>query len=191
MAQSRSCLICTTTPEHDDELVQPCWLCHSAYCKECLADMFVAATHDISRMPPQCCAIIQIHTAIDALSDEAANAYRAKFEEWITRNRMYCPSPTCSAFIPERQRGEQWQAGFVNDILTEVLHVIYRDSSARFFRGDMPVENLQGYASMVKEPIDLAVMFSKLNSYTSIGEMTRDMVSSVSTVNAGSCNTVH
>ncbi|TKA71747.1 hypothetical protein B0A49_08159 [Cryomyces minteri] len=53
-------------------------------------------------MPPQCCIMLQLRVALPYLSHIEADAYRAKFEEWSSNDKTYCPVPTCSAFIPKR-----------------------------------------------------------------------------------------
>ncbi|EMD01123.1 hypothetical protein BAUCODRAFT_60950, partial [Baudoinia panamericana UAMH 10762] len=94
----RSCGICTDSA-HPDDLVKPCRQCSTDYCRDCLVEMFNGAANDSTRMPPRCCTFLQIHTSF--LSDEDAIRYRKRFEEWVTVNKVYCPSPTCSTFIPE------------------------------------------------------------------------------------------
>jgi hypothetical protein len=46
--------------------------------------------------------MIPIHVGSKLLSKEEAMEYRTKFEEWKTdaKDRVYCPKPTCSVFIP-------------------------------------------------------------------------------------------
>lgn len=56
----------------------------------------------MSRMPARCCRPIQLHFAKLVLTKEEMDRYRAKYEEWLTPNPLYCPVPTCSAFIPQR-----------------------------------------------------------------------------------------
>lgn len=56
-------------------------------------------------MPAKCCEMIPIHVGLKLLSKEEATEYRTKFEEWKTdaKDRVYCPTLTCSAFIPLKQ----------------------------------------------------------------------------------------
>lgn len=56
-------------------------------------------------MPAKCCEMIPLHIGAKTLSKEEATDYKRKFEEWKTdaRDRVYCPKPTCSAFIPLKQ----------------------------------------------------------------------------------------
>lgn len=46
--------------------------------------MFLAAIHDKGRMPPKCCAMIQLHVGLPLLSDAQADEFRSKFEEWLS-----------------------------------------------------------------------------------------------------------
>jgi IBR domain, a half RING-finger domain len=56
-------------------------------------------------MPAKCCEMIPIHVGAKLLSKEEAMEYRSKFEEWKTdaKDRVYCPKPICSTFIPLKQ----------------------------------------------------------------------------------------
>lgn len=60
------------------------------------------ACRDESRMPPKCCSIIPLSTASKLLNNSQIELYKAKYEEWATPDRIYCPIPTCSTFIPQR-----------------------------------------------------------------------------------------
>lgn len=56
-------------------------------------------------MPAKCCKMIPIHVGSKVLDKEEAMDYKIKFEEWKTdaKDRVYCPKPICSAFIPLKQ----------------------------------------------------------------------------------------
>lgn len=127
-----SCVACTEE-NLADNLIQPCRSCSSEYCEKCLTGMFVAATEDASRMPPKCCTILQIHTA--SLPNEVADRYRAKFEEWITRDKLYCPSPRCSAFIPARLMPTDGAEPMTLKVSTETLNSCLRRSAMTVFAG--------------------------------------------------------
>lgn len=111
-----TCAVCceyfTKEQEHSAFLF-PCNLCDTAYCTKCIMDMFVKACKDFSRMPPRCCTQIQLHVARPYLTIEQAAEFREKYEEWSTPNPVYCPVPTCSAFISTRilQRAEKTNKG--------------------------------------------------------------------------------
>lgn len=53
-------------------------------------------------MPPKCCSIIPLSAVVNLLTNVQIDLYKAKYEEWATTDRIYCPVPTCSAFIPQR-----------------------------------------------------------------------------------------
>jgi hypothetical protein len=53
-------------------------------------------------MPPKCCSIIPLSAVAKLLDSSQIELYKAKYEEWATPDRIYCPVPTCSAFIPQR-----------------------------------------------------------------------------------------
>jgi hypothetical protein len=98
------CIICCVDlpKDGDKEIIKPCRPCQSVYCTSCVRNMFIDACKDSSRMPPRCCAPINIHHAKPYLSVEQATLFRSKYEEWCTSNPIYCPVPVCSAFIPDR-----------------------------------------------------------------------------------------
>ncbi|KAH7350860.1 hypothetical protein BKA65DRAFT_246201 [Rhexocercosporidium sp. MPI-PUGE-AT-0058] len=74
----------------------------SQYCATCLKGWFMDACKDESKMPPKCCTIIPLSVVKKTVTVEQMNLYKAKFEEWMTPNKLYCPVRTCSAFIPPR-----------------------------------------------------------------------------------------
>ncbi|KAI9717791.1 MAG: hypothetical protein M1812_004520 [Candelaria pacifica] len=99
------CVTCTKflTPKDDTPLdCYSCPGCSSPYCITCLKSMFLSACKDQSRMPPRCCRVIQLSVVLPHLSDQEIALYRSKYEEWSTPNPLYCPVPSCSAFIPPR-----------------------------------------------------------------------------------------
>ncbi len=102
------CLICCVTlPREKEEgyaekTIYPCDHCESAYCVDCVRNMFIQACNDMSRMAPRCCKPIHLHHVRRFLTDEEVATFKAKYEEWSTPNPLYCPRPTCSAFVPER-----------------------------------------------------------------------------------------
>jgi len=109
----RSCTICCDE-QGDVTLTQPCPQCKADYCTECLEDMFRAAIEDPTRMPPKCCTMLQLHVGLPHLTKEEGTKYRKAFEEWMATDRIYCPVPKCSAFIPDRLQIPGW-AGDRND----------------------------------------------------------------------------
>ncbi|KAK3067480.1 hypothetical protein LTR53_015631 [Teratosphaeriaceae sp. CCFEE 6253] len=174
----RSCIACTDTDP--EELVKPCRECPTDYCRECILSMFIAATTDSTRMPPRCCNFLQLHTA-SLLSAEDASAYRKRFEEWITLDKIYCPSPHCSAFIPQRVlpasgSGDAPKEVSLQSVLSDVIGTVWESPSARFFRGDLPLTELPGYSAAVPRHMDLAMVQASVPKYKSMSEMTADMI---------------
>ncbi|KEQ73721.1 hypothetical protein M436DRAFT_17647, partial [Aureobasidium namibiae CBS 147.97] len=81
---------------------QPCRGCDVSYCEDCIRNMFLQATRDSTSMPPRCCFIFSTMVALEFLTTAEADAYRLKFEEWVSTKKTYCPVPKCSRFIPDR-----------------------------------------------------------------------------------------
>lgn len=172
----RSCIVCTEVVSPERGLLKPCRCCHTDYCLDCLVDMFTGATTDSTRMPPHCCSFLQIHTVLAGLSDEEAAAYRAKFEEWITVDKTYCPVPTCSTFIPERllPNGEAKTISLQSS-LSDLVQKVASSPPARFFRGELPITELPGYAAVVPQPMDLSIIQARVELYKSTVDLTIDM----------------
>ncbi|KAK1815852.1 hypothetical protein LTR12_009737 [Friedmanniomyces endolithicus] len=137
------------------------------------------------KSPPRSCIICTepsedlIHTA--ALDVRLEDDYRAKFEEWITLNKTYCPSPACSAFIPERLLPLEEPKGAtisLASILTQLVTAVSESPAARFFRGELPITELPGYTEVVLHPMDLGMIQSKVQalSYSSTTDLTKDML---------------
>jgi hypothetical protein len=98
------CMICCLDLPKDGEKksIKPCRSCYSIWCTSCVRKAFIDASKDVSRMPPRCCAPINLHHAKPYLDAEEVALFRSKYEEWCTTNPTYCPIPVCSAFIPDR-----------------------------------------------------------------------------------------
>ncbi|OAG43585.1 hypothetical protein AYO21_02171 [Fonsecaea monophora] len=81
----------------------PCRRCKEATCYECLRTQFRTAMKYIDRMPVMCCAIVMHHEVVRGILPTAeVERYKQKFDEFNTIDPLYCPVPTCSAFIPPR-----------------------------------------------------------------------------------------
>lgn len=93
------CTICFCRKK---KIWRPCRECNSPSCEGCLREYLIRASKDESLMPVRCCGPYNIGLAKFLLTTEEFELYRAKYEEWATVNRVYCPVPTCSAFIPPR-----------------------------------------------------------------------------------------
>lgn len=79
-----------------------CHKCHTRICANCLKDLFLLAIKEETSMPPKCCSIIPSTVMTCLLNNQQLEAYKEKFEEWMTPQRLYCPEPRCSKFISPR-----------------------------------------------------------------------------------------
>ena len=76
--------------------------CGHDYCRECIVDLFKSAMTDETLMPPRCCRTeIPLPTVERLLGDDVVVQFNEKMREFGTKNRLYCPIATCSAFIGE------------------------------------------------------------------------------------------
>ncbi|PGH29642.1 hypothetical protein GX50_07600 [[Emmonsia] crescens] len=96
------CSICFQAVSGDEFLLTPCKTCPNHTCSNCIRNMFISACGDESRMPPRCCGPLNIGAAVSVLTSEELELFKNKHEEWTTANRVYCPVPICSVFIPYR-----------------------------------------------------------------------------------------
>ncbi|RMY16733.1 hypothetical protein D0868_00156 [Hortaea werneckii] len=175
------CVIC----EDDDEelsLILPCRLCRYEYCLPCLGEMFNGAAADGGRMPPRCCAFLQIHTALPALNAQEADTYRAKLEEFVTPDKVYCPAPTCSAFIsprsiPPMPTNTPSPPRLISQqkIMADIVQRVVAHPAARFFRGEVDISQAPGYTAVVANHIDLTSITNHLSKYASAKELSADM----------------
>ncbi|EIN08763.1 hypothetical protein PUNSTDRAFT_17680, partial [Punctularia strigosozonata HHB-11173 SS5] len=74
--------------------------CGHFYDKDCVLDLFQAATRDESLFPPRCC---RQHISFDAvrphMESAQVNAFLEKRKEFSTMKRVYCAAPACSTFL--------------------------------------------------------------------------------------------
>lgn len=102
--QDEICCVCLVILATDEgSIYRPCIRCYTAWCGTCLRDTFLAATIDESRMPCACCFNLPLSRVRKLLSPGEIALYRAKLEERNDGNRIYCPVPTCSAYIPGKR----------------------------------------------------------------------------------------
>lgn len=151
------CIICC---DADQPLVQPCLHCSNFYCRSCIKDMFEGALKDMSMMPAHCCSIIQLSIALPQLTQQQADTYRARFEEWLTPTRTYCPVPTCSTFISERflipaSKPIQTFWEVLEPRLRPIIKVLISSPHSKYFRSiRSPSEHeLSDFHHKVKKPI--------------------------------------
>ncbi|KAK5132618.1 hypothetical protein LTR08_008817 [Meristemomyces frigidus] len=144
--------------------------------------MFTGATKDSTRMPPRCCTFLQIHTAVATLTDKEASEYRAKLDEWITLDKVYCPASACSAFISEKNvppipTDSAVAARSLKSVLGGIVDKVSTSPAARFFRGEPDITMLPGYSAVVTKHIDLGAIaaYAEAGRYASVNALTRDM----------------
>ncbi|KAK2809660.1 hypothetical protein FQN50_003717 [Emmonsiellopsis sp. PD_5] len=114
------CNFCCQQETGDGFLLRPCKKCSGLLCKDCIRKMFISASVDEASMPPRCCGPLNIGVAVSVLTPEEVQRFKDKHEEWSTANRVYCPVPTCSIFIPYRLFPAEFRPGAVKQVKKEV-----------------------------------------------------------------------
>ena len=166
----RECSACGdvfTSKKNDPDLIKPCSVCASDYCYECLETLFRNAAYEPGAMLPRCCALIQIHTIIGRLGKATADAYRARLAERIMPDKVYCPVPTCSAFIHEKHLPpKQPTLGKLSlkEIFVKTLDRVNLSTAARFFRTSELQQSLPDYFEKVTAHIDLNTIRKQVDS---------------------------
>ncbi|KAK5132691.1 hypothetical protein LTR08_008735 [Meristemomyces frigidus] len=76
-------------------------LCGHRMCHDCLKRIFEMSVKDPAHMPPRCCTEDHIPLRhVDKLFDVKFKLlWNRKYEEYNTRNRIYCPAPSCGNWI--------------------------------------------------------------------------------------------
>ncbi|KAF7189803.1 hypothetical protein HII31_08910 [Pseudocercospora fuligena] len=171
-----SCLVC----DESTNLIRACRRCPGHFCQDCLKNAFDRSLEEPSMFPASCCAILQLHTVLPEYSTDKADLYRRKFEEWLTVEKLYCPSPTCSAFIPERKIPKQQQsppAPSLRDLLLQIVDEVFKCHHSRFFRGNSSISKTEDFAEWAANAIDLDdVKQNAVNGgYDSAAKLSTDM----------------
>lgn len=89
--------------------------CSHHYCKTCFVQLVTTSLGNGSQFPPKCClSEIPLKTIVTSISPELLDVYREKAAEYRTPagERWYCPSPTCSRFIPRKGFGSGLNSSF-------------------------------------------------------------------------------
>ena len=84
--------------------------CGHRMCKPCLKRIFTLSVKDPSHMPPRCCSSdhIPLKYADDLFDSKFKQLWNTKYQEYTTKNRLYCPMRDCGAWIkPTRIHSEQ------------------------------------------------------------------------------------
>ena len=80
--------------------------CGHYYDKECMLQLFEAATKDESLFPPRCCRQpIPLQSVSMHMSTAAIATFNEKSREFGTRKRVYCAKPSCSRFLGAQHEG--------------------------------------------------------------------------------------
>lgn len=80
--------------------------CKHFYDRECITELYQAATKVESLFPPRCCRVeIPFSSVSPYLSAALASLFEEKSREFSTPKRVYCASPTCSRFLGPQQEG--------------------------------------------------------------------------------------
>ncbi|KXT11548.1 hypothetical protein AC579_10324 [Pseudocercospora musae] len=175
-APPASCLVCTGTTS----LIRACRKCPGHFCQDCLKNAFDRSLEEPSMFPASCCAILQLHTLLPEYSTDKAKQYRRKFEEWLTVAKVYCPSPTCSAFIPERNIPTYQQpspAPSLRHLLLQIVDELFQCHHSRFFHGEFSISKTVDFGDCAANVIDLDDVKQNALSglYDSTAKLTIDM----------------
>ncbi|KAG9996500.1 hypothetical protein KCU78_g17419, partial [Aureobasidium melanogenum] len=162
-------------------VLQPCRLCPAAYCGDCIRSMFLEATRDSTSMPPRCCTILSTIVALDFLSSAEADAYRRKFEEWVSTKKTYCPVPKCSRFIPDRAVLPPPSAdpvtlwSLIKQELPAILTKLQQENYARYFK-DATSPTAHGIRDWKcpNKMIWLGELSAKISRYSNMAEFAYD-----------------
>ena len=75
--------------------------CGHRMCHDCLKRIFEMSIKDPAHMPPKCCTSQHIPlNHVDKLFDlKFKKLWNRKFQEYNTKNRIYCPTPKCGEWI--------------------------------------------------------------------------------------------
>ena len=78
--------------------------CGHRMCHECLKRLFTLSTTDPAHMPPKCCTTDHIPLEpVEALFDNKFKIlWNKKYQEYTTKNRLYCPTRNCGIWIPPK-----------------------------------------------------------------------------------------
>jgi len=86
--------------------------CRHSYCQACVRNLVELFTRDESLFPLRCCQkTIPISTVVPHISSALRRVFEAKHAEFsvLSKDRIYCCNPTCSAFLGSAQ-GKEYQA---------------------------------------------------------------------------------
>ncbi|KAL6245861.1 hypothetical protein RBB50_007014 [Rhinocladiella similis] len=93
---------CLTCGADDIPIVKSAKLpCSHRMCHSCLKRIFTMSVKDPAHMPPRCCTDQHIDLKhVDKLFDQKFKVlWNRKYDEFKTKNRIYCPARKCGAWI--------------------------------------------------------------------------------------------
>ncbi|KAF1813065.1 hypothetical protein P152DRAFT_374696, partial [Eremomyces bilateralis CBS 781.70] len=75
--------------------------CSHHMCNSCLKRVFNLSITDPSLMPPKCCTdrLIPLRHVAPLFDDPFKRKWNRKYQEYTTKNRMYCPKKGCGEWI--------------------------------------------------------------------------------------------
>ena len=96
-----SCLICM------DDIAPskaPILTCGHRMCYSCLKRVFTLSVTDPAHMPPKCCTdeCIPLKHVQKLFDDRFKIRWNRKYQEYTTKNRIYCPAKGCGSWIPPK-----------------------------------------------------------------------------------------
>jgi hypothetical protein len=73
-------------------------------CHACLKRVFTMSVTDPAHMPPKCCTedCIPLEYVQKLFDDKFKMKWNKKYQEYTTKNRIYCPTKGCGAWIPPK-----------------------------------------------------------------------------------------
>lgn len=139
-----SCIVCCSD---DISVLRSAKLaCTHRMCHDCLRRIFTLSLTDPAHMPPRCCESRPIALShVEKLFDqEFKKKWNRKYEEYTTKNRLYCPAQKCGEWIKPKRIGVQGgrKVGFCKRCGTRVcctcgkkMHAsreCFKDSATKF-----------------------------------------------------------
>ncbi|EXJ89813.1 hypothetical protein A1O3_02880 [Capronia epimyces CBS 606.96] len=93
---------CLTCGDDDIPIAKSARLpCTHRMCHSCLTRIFTMSVEDPAHMPPRCCTDkhIDLYHVEKLFNQKFKVLWNRKFEEYKTKNRIYCPARNCGAWI--------------------------------------------------------------------------------------------
>jgi len=81
-------------------------ICGHRMCHSCLKRLFVLSVNDPAYMPPRCCTFKRIPFNIHVMrlfDDEFRDLWNKRYKEYITENKLFCPSQGCGGWFKPKK----------------------------------------------------------------------------------------